>query len=182
MASKDQIVSLLGLGLSNTEVALAVGVEPSYITQLMADDEFAAEVTTKRAAALTANSRRDASIDTIEDKLLNKLEEIVDNQQLYKPMEVLRAASVVNQMKRRGVQASSGSTVINNIVNLTLPAAVKRQYTLNNQSEVVDTDGQTLVTMPTSTLLKELANKRSSDENGETYQRLQRHLPSVKAG
>jgi hypothetical protein len=177
--NKDQIKQLLGSGLSNEIVASAVGCDSSYIAQLLADEFFAKEVTELRVQNLQAANARDKSIDSIEDRLIDKLSELVDSNQLYKPNDILRAAVAVNAMKRRGVPAHESVTINNTVVNLQLPTIVKQKFVLNSQSEVIEVEGQTLVTKPANELLKELA-ERGSD--GARYEKVRRYLPTAING
>lgn len=177
---KNQILELLGQGLTPGVVASAVGCEPSYISQLIADEDFSSKIVAQRAKNLQAVNVRDRSIDTIEDKLLAKLEQTIDDNLLYKPRDILYAASVVNNMKRRGVPAHEAVTINNSIVNLSLPTQVINSFTINHQGEVVSAGEQSLVTVPAHTLLKSLIER--GKENGskpEDYARVQRFLPAA---
>lgn len=177
-ASAEQIKELLGNGLSNEVVATAVGVHPSYVSQLMAEEAFANEVIALRTKTLAASSKRDRSWDGIEDKLLSKLSEQVDLNMIYKPTDVLRALHVVNNAKRRGNSVESGLVVNNVVVNLRLPKVIKNAYTRNIDGEVVEVttpegEVQTLVTMPASTLMQKL----SETHQGKQYDKVRRYLP-----
>lgn len=178
---KEQIKGLLGTGLSNEVVATAVGCDPSYITQLMSDETFSGEVISLRAAALTANSKRDRKADGIEDKLLLRLEEAVDNNLIYKPNDILRATAIVNNMKRRGVPANESLNLNNRIVNLTIPVRIQQQFITNANGEVVEVAGKTLVTMNSQTLLKELAETSGSTDGKSKFEQVGRYLPSAAA-
>lgn len=158
--NQDQVKELLGNGLSVGVVASAVGCSDSYITQLLSDEEFAADVSRRRVIALSSAKQRDASIDAIEDKLLGKLKQAVDEGAFYKPADLLRAFIVLNGAKRRAAIAGQGDFVQHNtIINLNIPEPVARKFTINQQGEVVQVGEQTLVTMPTTQLLRSLAAK-----------------------
>lgn len=167
---KEQIKQLLGQGLSATVVATAVGCVPAYISQLLSDSKFAEEVSSLRTAALTANNKRDSSIDKIEDGLIGQLAEIVESKQFYKPADVLRAVAVVNNMKRRGVPASETLNINNTIVNITMPAAVRRKITINAVGEVIEADGQSLITMPSAALLSDLADQADKTQKSKVLE------------
>lgn len=173
---RKQIKELLGTGLSPEVVASAVGCEASYVSQLLSDEGFANEVSTLRTIALTSHSRRDASIDSIEDKLLLELDEMVASKAFYKPRDVLHAVQVVNAMKRRGHVAQHTGGVVNNIVHISLPPSAVRRFTTNRVNEVIDIDGQTVVTMPSHQLLKDLAAR--GEEGNERYKDAAKYLPS----
>lgn len=155
---KQQVKELLGAGLAVGVVASAVGCTDSYITQLLAQEEFAAEVSQLRILSLAGDKKRDASIDNIEDRLLAKLSTSLDEGAFYKPHELLRAFAVINNAKRRASLGNSGDlSQHNTVININIPAPVARKFTINQQGEVLQVDNQTLVTMPTGQLLKNLA-------------------------
>jgi hypothetical protein len=174
--SKDRVKELLGTGLGPEVVASAVGCDISYISQLLADENFASEVSGLRTIALTQHTRRDATINGIEDKLLAQLDEMVSERAFYKPRDVLSAMAIVNKAVRRGAAPVQSGTTINNVIHLSLPSAVVRKFATNRNGEVVEVEGQTLVTMPAHQLLKELASK--GGDNAAQYQESLRYLPS----
>jgi hypothetical protein len=176
---KEQIKQLLGSGLSNEIVASAVGCDSSYIGQLVSDEHFAAEVAALRVKNLQATNARDRNIDSIEDRLLDKVSELVDQNMFYKPNDVLRAAVAVNAMKRRGVPATESVTVNNTVVQLQLPKVIVQNFTINTQGEVIEVEGQTLVTKSAHTLLGELADRGS---DGARYEKVRRYLPTAIDG
>lgn len=183
ISDKGKIKELLGTGLEVGVVASAVGVTPAYISQLMAEEAFAAEVIELRTKSLTAASDRDRKIDGIEDSLITRLSDAIDGGQVYKPRDILHSFAVINAARRRGVQAQTGVNLVQNIVQLILPRKVVREFTTTRQGEVIDMtldsgQKQTLVTMPSAELLKRLAK---DNPDGNQYERLQRFLPPPKA-
>ena len=179
MADIEKIKDLLGSGLSNEVVANATGVSPSYVSQLMSNPEFASEIASKRSAILTANSARDREIDSIEDDLIVILKDQVSNGLFYKPREILQAFSIINRATRRGVINPSGANQGSVVVNLNLPTVVVKNFTVNAQSEVVEIDGQSMVTMPSSQLLRELASKSGSEGTNDKYTEVSKYLKST---
>lgn len=178
---EEQIKELLGQGLSNTVVASAVGCSPGLITQLLSDETFSQEVTTLRAASLTAATKRDRSIDTIEDKLIARLHSIADY--IHKPMEIVAALSAVNKMVRRGNPAQQGHVINQTVVNLNLPSRSLQEYVKSAQGEVIEVAGQSLVTMPAAQLLnklKQTAQEEGNVQNRDRYDKISRTLPGSK--
>lgn len=155
----EKIKSLLGQGLSNQVVANATGVSPSYISQLLSNETFASEITALRVTQLTQTNARDRSIDALEDKVLAKLEQAIEF--FNKPRDLLSIFHVLNRAVRRGVPASESTTVHQQIVNIHVPAIPMQRFVKNSFGEVIEVEGQTLVTMPTHTLLKKLAEDSS---------------------
>lgn len=173
--SVDKIKDLLGTGLQPETVASAVGCDVTYIYKLMSDETFANEVASKRVIALSANTTRDRSIDDIEDRLIEQLKDVVEAGTIYKPNDLLRAFSILNNAKRRGAVGTNSGTVVNNIVQLTIPERMVSKYALSKTNEVVEVEGRTMVTMPAHQLLKQLAEK--SNGNPE-YKKTLNFLPS----
>lgn len=180
--STDQIQELLGQGLSNEVVATAVGCTTSYITQLMSEDTFLQKVIALRAANLQANTKRDRSIDSLEDRLIEKFSDMIPY--ITKPMEILAAMRTTNAMIRRGV-SSTDSTVINQtVVNLTMPTNIMQNFVKNSQGEVVEVAGKTLVTMPAHQLLNNLEHKAIEERDAKTlerYRKVGKSLPNAPA-
>lgn len=177
---KEKIKDLLGSGLSNEQVADAVGVEGSYIAQLLSNDDFANDVIVLRTKNLTAANARDKKIDGIEDALIDKLATAVDSDMIYKPRDILSSFAVVNAARRRGVPAQAALGAAASIVNLTMPTVVINHFTKNNQGEVIEVVSedkrQTLVTMPSRQLLEGLIKE---NKDGDKYKELQKFIPAT---
>ena len=174
---KQQILEMLGGGLSAESVATALGVSPSLVSQLLSDEEFASAVTARRFAKLTKYNARDDRLDALEDECIKKLEEMLG--MVYKPMEVARIFQLVNAAKRRGTGADqAASTVINNqVVNLIMPQVLAQKFHANSDNQVVEvvesatatqqTNEQqrhSLVTMPATGLTQLAAARRSQND------------------
>lgn len=159
---RDQILKLLGNGLSPTLVATTVGCTPAYISQLMQEDEFALEVAKRRCANFEQAADRDAKYDKLEDALLSKLEDILHL--MMKPRDILDALTRINAAKRRGtVAVPNADDVKTTIINLHLPSIALQAFQLNGQSEVVQVGERELVNMPAGALMKSLEERSAKD-------------------
>jgi hypothetical protein len=165
MIDKSRVLKLLGSGLSSEIVATTVGCEAAYISQLLADENFRAQVTALRIEALTANSQRDKAIDEIEDILIRKLKEnldyVVSNKDIY------NAFVIINHAKRRGIAAAESTVINNTVVNLEIPPAVLHRYVTSPRGEVVEVEGQTLVTVSPQELLKQAKQRAEAAKSDE---------------
>lgn len=135
MIDKDRVLKLLGSGLSSEMVANAIGCDPSYISQLLTDENFREEVAQLRVHSLTAASARDAKYDEVEDALLKKLADSLDY--FLKPRDILTALATVNKMERRGTRPQESTVINNQVVNLSIPAQVHARFVLNSGQQVV---------------------------------------------
>ena len=156
---KGKILQMLGNGLSNDIVATAAGVSVSYISQLLSEESFAMQVTQKRFDNLQANTIRDNQYDDIEDKLIEKMRDLLP--MMYRPMEVLRAIQVINAAKRRGASAPEQVTINNTVINLNIPRHQMQRFTKSIDGQVVQAGDQTLVTMSSNNLLSTIATQNA---------------------
>ena len=158
--TETRALELLGTGAAPEQVAAACGVSVSRISQLLGDTEFAAAVADLRFQSLSKHNTRDAEYDSIEDQLLERMRNLLPL--MMRPMEVLRAITVINGAKRRGASAPSQVTQAGaTVVNITLPQIIVDRFTnakivTNSDNQVVQAGEQSLVTMQSGTLLKEL--------------------------
>ena len=175
--SRERIRDLLGNGLSAEVVASAVGCTPSYISQLMSEDGFSQEVAALRVKHLSAANERDKKIDSLEDRILARLSELVDT--VYKPQQLTSMFAVLNRAVRRGQPAHESVIVAQQIVNLTIPAAATRNFVVNQSGGGVQIGGQTMGTMPTHELLRKLSSEATSAQASKRYAHVSNYLPSA---
>lgn len=157
---KDKIKELLGHNLPANVVASAVGVDASYVTQLMSEESFAREVADLRIASTIANASRDKEYDGIEDKLIEKLKGLLDSDLVFvKPRDILSAIQVINSAKRRAAPSELGSVMSQkNFVNLQLPANSEfvARFVVNKDNQVLEIAGKSVATMPAKGVVKQL--------------------------
>ena len=153
-ANEEKALKLLGSGIQAEQVAAALGLTPSRIAQMLAEESFASKVAALRYENLQAANKRDSAYDTIEDKLLVKLEKSMPL--MIKPESILKAIQVVNGAKRRGQSAPAQVTNKQNIVNLILPSIMVEKFAVDINNQVIKAGQQNLHTMPSGNLLKQV--------------------------
>jgi hypothetical protein len=151
--TEEKALSLLGAGINAEQAASALGVTPSRISQLLSNEEFAGKVAELRYQNLTKHNERDASYDSLEDKLREKLEKQLGL--IMKPDQIIRALHVVNNLKRRGQSAPDQIVNQQNIVSITIPTQIIQKFTTNVNNQVIATSEQSLETIQSGTLLKQ---------------------------
>lgn len=159
-SSESRALQLLGQGIGPEQVASAVGLSTSRISQLLSDPEFAAQVAELRFNNLQKHNERDNRYDELEDKLLEKMKNCIPL--MYKPQEVLRAIQVINAAKRRGVSAPDHITQQTTVVSLQMPVQVINQYKLDSNKQVLEAGQQTLLTAQSSHLQEMLAKRKEA--------------------
>ena len=157
MASRERALKLLGNGVEQEVVATALGVSPSYISQLLAEPEFASAVAELRLLNLEQASDRDSKYDALEDKLLARLNDTTDY--MTKPREVAAVLLGLNKAVRRGVRPENAPQAKQNVVVLNFPTVIQNKFVVNESNQVigVGTEGidqlQDLTTITAKNLL-----------------------------
>lgn len=135
MANRERILKLLGQGVEQEVVATAVGVSPSYISQLLQEPEFAGLVAERRLVNLEAASDRDSKYDELEDSLLSKLRDVSDY--MTKPREIAGVLLGLNKAVRRGVRPENSPQVKQNVVVLNFPSVIQQKFVVNEVNQVI---------------------------------------------
>lgn len=167
---RDRALELLGAGVSQEATASALGVTASYISQLMAEEEFAKQVAEMRFTQLHAHTKRDNKYDGIEDKLLDRMEQSLPL--MIKPNEILRALQVVNAAKRRGSQAQELPVGQHAQVVLNMPVKLVQKFVTNIQNQVIAVEGKDLITIPPQELLKKVGVHENKQLTAVTAEQL----------
>lgn len=160
-STEERALQLLGSGIAASSVAAALGVTESRISQLLSREDFAQKVSNLRYENLQKHNLRDSAYDSLEDKLLYKLEKSIPL--MFKPETLLNAIKVVNGAKRRGQSAPEQVINQQNIVNLVLPAIITEKFTVNVNNQVIRAGEQELHTIPSSTLLNQIEQQRNRE-------------------
>ena len=157
---KDRIIELLGRGIPAVNVAMAVGCDESYVSQLVADPDVRAEVSALKAAHSQQYTGMDDSRDDPQDAALKKMKSLIPF--ITKPSEAARVYSVLNAAKRRTADvASSARDAPSTIVNLELPAAARVAFITDHNRQVIEIDSRPLHTMPAQSLVAIAERKRA---------------------
>ena len=151
--TEGRALALLGAGVSPEQVASAIGVTVSRISQLLSDSEFAAEVAELRYQSLAKHNALDNKYDTLEDTLVDKIGTLIPY--MMRPGEVLKAIQVINAAKRRGQSTPEQITNQQTVVTITMPTLIVNKFITNVNNQVIQAGNQELLTIQSGSLLKE---------------------------
>ena len=153
-STEDRALTLLGAGVAPAQVAASLGISESRISQLLSDENFAAQVAERRFTSLQKHNLRDASYDEIEDALLEKLRDCLPL--MHKPMEILKAIATINAAKRRGTSAPESILEKQQVLTLVMPVQIINKFTTNQQGQVTtiesEAGSQNLLTIQSGSL------------------------------
>jgi len=143
--AESKALTLLGNGHANHVVAQATGLSDSRISQLLSEDWFKGAVNELKYKALLKHNELDEIYDTTESELAEKLKKQVG--MMFRPMEILKAISTINALKRRGVSSPESISTQQPALSLVLPVVVVQQFVKSLNNQVVEVDSQPLVTI-----------------------------------
>lgn len=115
----------------------------------MAQDDFREAVRAKRTEALRKHTELDSKYDTVEAKLLDKLEKSLPLMLISKPRDILDAIKVVNGAKRRGAEVAPTVEPTKTVI-LNMPIQILQHFT---SSEVQKLPNNQIVKAGTQDLL-----------------------------
>lgn len=169
-------LELLGNSVSATQTALALGCTESYISQLLANEEFAKQVTEKRYERLVETSGLDKRYEKLELAAVEKLEDSM--QYIVKPFELLRIIQVINGTKRRGIDTSP-TVAQQESISITLPTKVVQQITVNIENQVIQVGAQNLTTIAPNVLMEKVEKEIVSDQREKKEKVLNTKAPNA---
>ena len=133
-ATEERALALLGSGVSPAVTAASLGVSEARISQLLSQDDFASKVATLRYESLQKHNIRDTSYDELEDQLIEKMRDCIPL--MHRPMEILKAISIINAAKRRGQSTPESIHEKQQIIQLQIPIQVINRFQTNLQGQV----------------------------------------------
>lgn len=142
---ESRAIKLLSSGLSAAKVAEALGVDSSRISQLLDQVEFKEQLANEKFSLLSRHNEADAKLDSLEDKVRDRLEQTVD--MIFDPMKLTRIFQVVNAAKRRGMAVVGDGFNNSTVVSLTIPQRVVNNFVVNSNNQVIQAGGEDLITI-----------------------------------
>lgn len=176
---QGRIQKLLGQGLPTSVVASAVGCDPSYVSQLLENEEFKNTVLLTRATKAEGAVTRDGKWDKIEDMALEQAEKMLPL--VTRPSDLVRLASMANSAKRRAAEYSGASETGAPVVNIILPAMAAVHFQINVNSQVVEIDGRSTAALPTKHLMEIVKDRRAARESKGTVSVEVSNFPTLQA-
>lgn len=166
--NEARALELLGSGIEPVQVASALGISESRISQLIADPEFAGKLAEAKYKNLAKHNETDNLYDRVEKKALEQLERSLP--MIMRPMELTRVVATLNSAKRRGISSPDAITRVKPTVKLSIPIAVVNKFQVNAANQVVQagtSDGnvQDLVTIQSSNVRSMLNDKLKAIAN-----------------
>lgn len=156
---KDRIIELLGNGIPATNVAEALGVSDSYISQIMSEEGVMEQVQAKRAVRFSKFADRDDFLEQAEEAALKRAAYLIPF--MTKAGEAARVYSMLNNAKRKTSMQNANTAAPSTIVNLNIPTTARVNFTMSSDKQVIEVAGRSMVTMPAKTLAQKLEERNT---------------------
>jgi hypothetical protein len=155
-AVRDQIIGLLGAGVSQTVAASAAGVSDGYVSQLLKEDGVLQEIALKRASVVSDAIEMDTTIQRAEKRALEKVVSMI-------PMarslgEATKAFQVLNGARKHAEGSILPEAAGVQAVTILLPRAANIMIQMDSRQNIVEVAGKSIAPMP-SKLLPKLAER-----------------------
>lgn len=158
MIDKTKVASFLAQGVGTTEIALAVGCEPSYITQLRTDPEIVSLVQEHRAAMTAQDVAFDSKLESAEQKALDMIEQKLPFANFG---QSLNAFKILNGARKRRDGPEDAASNVTQVV-LVMPVQHLPKYVTNQTNEIIEVEGRTMVTATPKSLERVLEEKQGT--------------------
>ncbi len=137
----ERIATLIASGLTDAQVATIIGVSPARISQIKKEEDFFTLLSAKQtevAAKDVEEISLTAKYTAAEHLLIEQVTQMAPVSELRDVTAALRViAERQEKAKSRMNPVIQGSPIINNIVQLSLPAHAIPEITLNSEKEVI---------------------------------------------
>ena len=160
--TESRALSLLGSGIAPHTVAASLGISQSRISQLLSDENFAAQVAELRFKSLAKHNEHDDKLDLMENDLIEKLKDCLPL--MHRPMEIIKAIQVINSAKRRGASTPEAIVEKQTVIQLVVPVQIINKFQTNMQGQVVSVGEQNLLTIQSGALEGLAKRKQDADE------------------
>jgi predicted transcriptional regulator len=148
--NRDSVVAALRNGFDQAQIAGAMGVTDSAISQFISEHGLAAV-----AAQNSQFKEHDNKLNALEESVLDKLAKVM-NTAILDPIRLAAVYKTLNGAKRRSLAEGQTIQNINNVrlVSLNLPRHVEVKVGLNANNEVIEVEGRAINTLPAGKLVE----------------------------
>ncbi|HEY9661549.1 MAG TPA: hypothetical protein V6C65_24090, partial [Allocoleopsis sp.] len=143
MDNRQYALELLSQGISPTQVAAAIGVDDSRISQLMAEEDFQEELNRLKVAATAEDLAFDKKLESAELQALDNIERRLPIANMQQSLQAFKVLNTARRRKDGNVVAQGAAGGV--VVNITLPAIAMPQFVLNQKAEVIEVEGKTMI-------------------------------------
>jgi hypothetical protein len=170
-------IQYLSQNIQPSVVAGILGVTESAISQLLADPDFATEVSEASQGAAAEDLGYDKRVDEAEDQFLKNIEQRAPFANMQQSLQAFKLLNGAKRRRDTRVHQSAGNSGVT--VNITLPASIVPQYVMNAQAEIVEVSGQTMISATPANVNAMLEARRSADPAAVKSERALAAVPGL---
>lgn len=156
---ENRAIELLAHNIPAIRVAESLNVSPARISQLLADDRFAAALASKKFTIAQDSINSDSELDDLEAAVRKKLKVAIG--MCFKPVELAKIFQVLNNAKRKNSSVAPATAEVGQVVNLTMPTVLVNKITTNINNQVIQVGESELITAQSGKMQELLNNLHS---------------------
>ncbi len=182
---KERIINYLAAGLKPANISTIVGCSPAYISQLLSDPDFKAQVEAKMLdGSIEADTTLDVKYESLEHTLIKSMQERVGEAEFSHLSKALDSVTKAQDMraKRKNPALREAASLVQ-IVQINIPqhAIAAPVMALNSDSEVVAIDNRPLAPMSSEGIKNLFAQRALAKTTKDEAANEQHAIPSNKA-
>ena len=169
-STKDQIISNAAKGMSQVQIARMLGVDESYVSQVVNSDDGKQQIEEMAAQISAETSKFDEMLDDAESVALNRIKSRLG---MANFQQSLAAFKVLNSANRRRDTSPAARPQVGAIHTVMLPQIAITQFLMNSKSEIVEVEGRTMISANAAQLPSILKQRTGRDlvlESAESKQ------------
>jgi len=163
-STTDQIIQYAASGVQQIQIARMLGVDDSYVSQVVNDPDNASKIQELAAEISEENRKFDDDIDASEEIALATVKRRLGMANMQQSLVALKT---LNSLKRRRDTSPAMRQQTGTVVQLMMPQVTLVNYVANSQAEIVEVEGRTMVSAQSSQLAVLMQQRlgRVPDEN-----------------
>lgn len=148
---REKLINYLAAGVSQSAAAEAVGVTPSYVSQLLEEDGVRGEIAGVRGETLNKQLKQDELVEQGEKAALEKMIAMLPYSRSLS--ETTKAFATLNAAKRKSIEALGRDNNNSGIaVTIVMPQAASVMMQVNVDNQVVEIAGKSIAPLPSAQL------------------------------
>lgn len=148
--SKDQAIKMLADGIPNVQIASALGVDESYISQLKTDPEIQERIQALAGERTAEDMSFDDAVREAEKVALDRIARNLPHANMGQALNAFKALNAAKLRRDGAAPGTSGPTVQN--VTLVMPMQTVVNYVTNTRNEIVEVEGKTMISASVKSL------------------------------
>jgi predicted transcriptional regulator len=141
-STAEQIITNVAKGLSQVQVAKMLGVDESYVSQVVNSEDGQAAIAELASQISEVNEKFDTVLEETEMLALDRIKNRTGMANLQQSLAIFKT---LNAAKRRRDTSPATRQTVGEVQVLVLPQIAVTNYVMNSNSEIIEVEGRTMI-------------------------------------